>query len=47
MHISTAFANWFELNVKEEIYPTEYDPDDIIELSDRLPDEVLNKVFNH
>ncbi|KAL7013338.1 hypothetical protein ACKWTF_015342 [Chironomus riparius] len=44
VHISTAFANWFELNVKEEIYPTEYDPDDIIELSDRLSDEALSKI---
>ncbi|XP_070498967.1 putative fatty acyl-CoA reductase CG5065, partial [Chironomus tepperi] len=44
VHISTAFANWFELNVKEEVYPSIYDPDDIIELANRLPDETLNKI---
>ncbi|XP_070505165.1 putative fatty acyl-CoA reductase CG5065 [Chironomus tepperi] len=44
VHISTAFANWFELDVKEQVYPTLYDPDDIIELADRLPDETVNKM---
>ncbi|XP_070505246.1 putative fatty acyl-CoA reductase CG5065 [Chironomus tepperi] len=44
VHISTAFANWFELDVKEEIYPTLYDPDDIIELANRLPDDTLDKM---
>ncbi|XP_070505179.1 putative fatty acyl-CoA reductase CG5065 [Chironomus tepperi] len=44
VHISTAYANWFERDVKEQVYPTLYDPDDIIELANRLPDETVNKM---
>ena len=44
MHISTAYTNWFEMDVKEEIYPIEFDPNEVIELCDKFTEHTINKV---
>ena len=44
IHISTAYTNWFEMDVKEEIYPNELDPHDMISFCERFPDNTVNKV---
>jgi hypothetical protein len=44
MHISTAYTNWYELDVKEEVYPNSLDPHDIIYFCERFSDEIVNKV---
>ena len=45
IHISTAFSNWFEMDVKEKVYPNELNPHDVINFCDHFPDEIVNKVF--
>ncbi|XP_070505222.1 putative fatty acyl-CoA reductase CG5065 [Chironomus tepperi] len=43
IHISTAYTNWFKLDVKEEIYPNELNPHDVIHFCERFSDEIVNK----
>ncbi|XP_070505220.1 putative fatty acyl-CoA reductase CG5065 [Chironomus tepperi] len=44
VHISTAYTNWFAMDVKEEVYPTELDPHDVIEICERFPDNVIDRM---
>lgn len=44
VHISTAYTNWFVLDVKEEIYPNELDPHAIIDMCERFPDDVIDRM---
>ncbi|KAG5666186.1 hypothetical protein PVAND_017653 [Polypedilum vanderplanki] len=49
VHVSSAFTNWFESDndkilVEEKIYPNPYNPDDIIKITQLMPDDVLNKI---
>lgn len=44
VHVSTAYTNWFLNEAKEEIYPTEFDPNDIITLCKSLPNSLIDKV---
>jgi fatty acyl-CoA reductase len=44
VHVSTAYTNWFELDVKEQFYSTEYDPNDLIQLCRTMDQKTLDKV---
>ncbi|KAG5670819.1 hypothetical protein PVAND_001057 [Polypedilum vanderplanki] len=49
IHVSTAYTNWFEYDcakglVEEKIYTNEFKPNDIINLSQSMSQELLNKL---
>ena len=44
IHISTAYSNWYELDVKEQFYPAEFDPQYIIDLCNTSSDDQINEV---
>lgn len=44
VHVSTAYCNCDRSEIQEVIYPTPYDPANIINLISWLPEDVLDKV---
>lgn len=44
VHVSTAYSNSDRQEVKEVVYPTAYQPGNIISLINWLPDDMLDKV---
>ncbi|KAG5668434.1 hypothetical protein PVAND_016374 [Polypedilum vanderplanki] len=45
VHVSTAYTNWFEKDVKEIFYKPNYDPKKVIEMCKTLSDEELGKMI--
>jgi hypothetical protein len=45
VHVSTAYSNSYQPEIDEVTYAPQYDPNVIIELSQALPDELLDKVL--
>ena len=46
IHISTAYSNWYELDVKEKFYPTAFDPQYVMDLCNGYSSEKINEVMN-
>lgn len=44
VHVSTAYSNSDRQDVSEVIYPTAYQPEDILSLIKWLPEDMLDKV---
>ncbi|CAG7727529.1 unnamed protein product, partial [Allacma fusca] len=44
VHVSTAFSNCYSKNIEERVYPTKIDPLNVVNMTEWMPQDVLQSV---